>query len=156
MPPPQANIQLVLAATVTTAAALLYWQSSKPKTEGELDVLGSLGEAAVSVGKAATSYLQKVTNSEPSDGTDTVTGKVVQEYMKKELENQMIEWKKKQPTAKQHQFELFLLENYPENIRSEGSEVVWVDPRVCGENWRGAFLRVSASQQTHQLGPPPT
>jgi hypothetical protein len=163
-PPPQANARLVFAAaaTVTTAAAFLYYSHSKKhKTDTDPSVFGSLVDAASSVGKAAvevsevaTNYLQKATNSEALD-IDTLSSKRLQDYMKKELENQMIEWKRKQPVSKQHQFELFLLDNYPENVKTEGNEVVWVDPRVQGDNWRGAFQRLNAEHAVHQLGPPP-
>ena len=31
----------------------------------------------------------------------------------------------------------------------------WVDPRVLGPRWQGAFLRLRASDPLHVLGPPP-
>ena len=57
---------------------------------------------------------------------------------------------------------LVLAEIFPENVRfrasatEPGARVLrWVDPRVLGPRWQGAFLRLRASDPLHVLGPPP-
>jgi hypothetical protein len=77
-------------------------------------------------------------------------------YMKKELSNQMILWKREHPGHQRDHFELFLLENYPENVTADAEgRVLWVDPRVQGQAWLGAFESTSALHSLFELGPPP-
>ena len=76
------------------------------------------------------------------------------EYFQKHLENQMISWKKKNPNG---DYYAFLKEFFPENIRfNQNNTCIWVDKRVLGVKWNGAFHRVKATDDLHQIGAPPT
>ena len=45
--------------------------------------------------------------------------------------------------------------SFPENIKTDGSKVIWLDDRVNGELWRGTFYKIKAIDQIRDLGPPP-
>ena len=75
--------------------------------------------------------------------------KRTREFMKQDLENTMIDWKRS--NLDRDTFENFLLDNFPENIKEESGQI-WIDQRVLGTNWKGTFLRLTASSPTHTLG----
>jgi hypothetical protein len=77
--------------------------------------------------------------------------RAIKEYYAKELENNMIEWKR---IHKQGTYIEYLKHAVPENIRfSEDGEVEWIDPRT--ERVKRTFDRVEPSHALHVLGDPP-
>ena len=64
--------------------------------------------------------------------------KRTREFMKQDLENTMIDWKRS--NLDRDTFENFLLDNFPENIKEESGQI-WIDQRVLGTNWKGTFPR---------------
>ena len=74
----------------------------------------------------------------------------LQQYMQKHLENQIIEWKRKHEGG---EFSQYLKEVCPENIRFAADDSVeWIDDRLLGPKWKGAFVRLTASDELHELG----
>ena len=59
------------------------------------------------------------------------------------LRNHMIEWKR---SHRDGTYLDFLRDEMPENVRTNtDGKVIWVDPRVEGSKWRGAFDAVCAN-----------
>jgi hypothetical protein len=97
-------------------------------------------------------------------------------YMQQDLINKIIQWKRDNPTHDDN-FERFLYELFPENIKTEDNvefkteaakrrlarrtssfsskEVVWVDKRVNNKEWKEMFSEVKASDEITPLGLPP-
>jgi len=126
------NVLLLATAAAATTAAIMWWQASQ-KEEDEQPTHES---------------------SQTDDKTeDAELQKQMQQFMQQDLENRMIEWKK----LNMHRcsFENFLRDEFPENIKVDGDCVIWVDERVQGPHWKGAFQRVKASDASVELGPLP-
>jgi hypothetical protein len=95
-------------------------------------------------------------NNDTEDAEDEQMRQSLAEYMKQGLQNQMILWKREHPGYTRDYFELFLVENYPENVKVDAEGlVVSVDPRVQGMAWQGMFETTSPSHPLTDLGPPP-
>ena len=79
----------------------------------------------------------------------------IKTYMRLELENNMIIWKKKNPT-KSSIYNEFIKDSFPENTKLDNKgNILWIDPRVKGETWLSAFKNTSDTQNLHILGNPP-
>ena len=62
----------------------------------------------------------------------------------------MIMWKRSHPTGT---YAAYLLDEFPENVRCDGDgKVVWIDKRVRGPRWEGAFRSLAAADELHKLG----
>jgi hypothetical protein len=72
-------------------------------------------------------------------------------HMQHDLENRMLDWKKKQAAPETCTFEHFLFEEFPENVKFRNGKATWVDERVLGSNWKGAFEKVKATDTPHLL-----
>jgi hypothetical protein len=97
-------------------------------------------------------------------------------YMQQDLVNKIIEWKQEN-SGHEDNYERFLYEMFPENIKTEnktkppsdadkkkiarrqssfsGKHVIWIDHRVDNTEWKDQFNRVDASDQIKPLGLPP-
>jgi len=88
--------------------------------------------------------------------------------MRQDLVNKIIEWKCSNPEHV-HNYQRFLYEIFPENIKAESREkklarrqssfsnkdVTWIDHRVDNNEWREMFSEVDASDIIQPLGIPP-
>lgn len=75
------------------------------------------------------------------------------EYWAKWQENEMIQWKSENPGGT---FADYIQHSCPENIRfDEEGKVEWIDDRLNGPKWRGAFTALKATDSTHPLGDAP-
>lgn len=74
-------------------------------------------------------------------------------YMIKELENKIIIWKKKN-IGKSDDYYQFLIDCFPENIKTKGDTITWVDERA-NNKWLKIFNNVGANDKLHNLGNPP-
>ena len=62
----------------------------------------------------------------------------------------MIMWKRSHPAGT---YPAYLLDEFPENVRCDGDgNVVWIDKRVRGPRWEGAFHSLAAADELHELG----
>merc|ERR1711990_1102037 len=97
-------------------------------------------------------------------------------YMQQDLVNKIIEWKQENP-GHEDNYERFLYEMFPENIKTEskakptsdadkkniarrqssfsGKHVIWIDHRVDNTEWKDQFNEVDASDRIKPLGLPP-
>jgi hypothetical protein len=74
-------------------------------------------------------------------------------WNQKRLENKMIVWKQANPHK---EFQDYLIDKMPENIKLDtAGAVCWLDPRLQGPLWKGAFERVQASDSPHEIGAAP-
>ena len=65
----------------------------------------------------------------------------------------MIMWKRSHPAGT---YPAYLLDEFPENVRCDGDgNVVWIDKRVRGPRWEGAFHSLAAADELHELGTMP-
>ena len=76
------------------------------------------------------------------------------EYMLRDMENLMIQFKRDFPEGS---FKEFMMNAFPENITvsADGTSAV-LDPRVKNADWEGRFVRVKATDEIQELGPPPS
>jgi hypothetical protein len=118
------NTALIVGAVAAIGAAALWW-NTEHRNEAKIAPIGSV--------------------------EDMEMRERMRTFMQKDLENRMIAWKKgrgdSEPT-----FEDFLRDEFPENINFEGDKVAWIDERVLGPNWKGAFDRVKATDAMWELG----
>ena len=74
-------------------------------------------------------------------------------FFQRDLENKMIMWKRSHPAGT---YPAYLLDEFPENVRCDGDgNVVWIDKRVRGPRWEGAFHSLAAADELHELGTMP-
>jgi hypothetical protein len=123
-----------------------------------------IAAAGVVAVTAAISQIQKLQNERVQKARDERTERAqasaaeeltlqqqVKDYMEKELENMMIDFKRSYPDAS---FVEFLLNHFPENVKIEGDRNK-LDERVRNDNWEGRYNRLSADSELHELGPLP-
>jgi len=96
-------------------------------------------------------------------------------YMQQDLVNKIIEWKRSNLSHVDN-YERFLYELFPENIKTEtkeakadsekrrmarrqssfsGKHVIWIDHRVDNNEWKEMFAQVQADDEIKALGLPP-
>lgn len=90
--------------------------------------------------------------------TDEDTMKELKKWNNELMENIIISWKQENPLIAD-EYEQFLQDVFPENIRVSGDDsmtpTVDIDARVLGSGWRAVFEAVFPEQALHNQGPPP-
>ncbi len=78
----------------------------------------------------------------------------VKTWMYQKQVNTIIDWKKEHPSEADNYFK-FIRDTFPENIKVEDEKIVWIDHRILGDNWKGTFLGLKATDKKYVLSQPP-
>ena len=108
---------------------------------------------AAGIGVAALLYQEyRLHQSRVAGQRDHNLKEDVKAYMKKHMENLMIQYKRINPNAT---FEQFIADNFPENSYVDQDGNLMCDDRVRGDSWEGTYRRVKANDPLHQIGAAP-
>ena len=125
---------------------------------GVATIIGGYG--LIKLRKKYRDYRNNLDNRDKLDKQDDLDNKkarkeIVKDWMAKDFVNLIIKWKRNNP-GEEDNYLLFIRDKFPENINiGPMGKVEWIDPRISGKRWLGAFSRVNATDDLHDLDEPP-